>query len=54
MAYRLHLSVLHNGQVIFGANVTQNLALLRTPRGWRISGGDAPQLEDVRGGWPPR
>ena len=54
VTYRLHLSVIHNGQVIFGANVTQNLALLRTPRGWRISGGDAPQLEDVRGDWPPR
>lgn len=39
VSYRLHLSVIRNGQVIFGAKATQSLALLKTPRGWRISGG---------------
>lgn len=52
--YRLHFSVLRNGAVIYGAKATQDLALLKTPRGWRISGGDAAQLEDVIGTWPPR
>jgi hypothetical protein len=54
VAYRLHFSVLRNGQAIFGAVATQDIALLKTPRGWRISGGDAPQLESVLGTWPPR
>ena len=54
VTYRLHFSVLRNGQVIFGAKATQDLALLKTPRGWRISGGDAAQLEEVIGTWPPR
>lgn len=54
VTYRLHFSVLRNGQVIFGAKATQDLALLKTPRGWRISGGDVAQLEDVIGTWPPR
>ena len=52
VTYRLHFSVIQNGQVSFGANATQNIALLRTPRGWRISGGDAPQLDNVVGSWP--
>lgn len=52
--YRLHMSVLRNGEVTFGAVVTQNLALLKTPtRGWLISGGDEPQLSEVQGRWPP-
>ena len=54
VTYRLHFSVVRSGQAIFGAGVTQDLALLKTPRGWRVSGGDAPQLEDVQGVWPPR
>ncbi len=54
VTYRLYFSVVRSGQAIFGAVVTQDLALLKTPRGWRISGGDAPQLENVRGTWPPR
>lgn len=54
VTYRLHFSVVRSGQAIFGAVVTQDLALLKTPRGWRVSGGDAPQLEDVQGVWPPR
>ncbi|HLF28956.1 MAG TPA: hypothetical protein VJG32_21730 [Anaerolineae bacterium] len=54
VTYRLHFSVVRNGFAVFGARATQDLALLKTPRGWRISGGDAPQLEDVIGAWPPR
>lgn len=53
VTYRLHMSVLRNGEVAFGAVVTQNLALLKTPRGWLISGGDEPQLREVQGQWPP-
>ena len=53
VTYRLHFSVLRNGQAIFSARATQNIALLKTPRGWRIMGGDAPQPEDVTGNWPP-
>ena len=53
VTYRLHFSVIRSGQVIFSAKATQNIALLKTPRGWRIMGGDAPQLEDVTGNWPP-
>ena len=53
VTYRLHFSVIRNGQAIFSAKATQNIALLKTPRGWRIMGGDAPQLEDVTGNWPP-
>lgn len=54
VTYRLHFSVVRNRLPIYSAMVTQNLALLRTPRGWRISGGDAPQLGDITGQWPPR
>ncbi len=52
VTYRLHFSVVQDGQVLFGGQATQDLALLRTPRGWRISGGDAPQLDNVVGSWP--
>lgn len=54
VSYRLHLSVIRNSTVIFGAVVDQNLALVRTARGWRISGGDTPQLSEVTGQWPAR
>jgi len=54
VTYRLHFSVIRSGQVLFSAKATQNIALLKTPRGWRIMGGDAPQLEDVTGNWPPQ
>jgi len=54
VTYRLHFSVIRDGQAIFGADATQNIALLKTQRGWRISGGDVPQLEQVIGNWPPR
>jgi hypothetical protein len=53
VSYRMHMSVLRNGQIRFGAVIEQNLALVRTPRGWRISGGDQPQLSEVSGQWPP-
>ena len=52
--YRLHFSVVRGGAAVYTAVVTQNLALLKTPRGWRISGGDQPQLSDVVGAWPSR
>jgi hypothetical protein len=53
VTYRLHFSILRDSLVIYGAVVTQDLALVKTPRGWRISGGDAPQLSEVTGQWPP-
>lgn len=49
--YRLHFSVVRGGTAVYTAVVVQNLALLKTPRGWRISGGDQPQLSDVIGEW---
>jgi hypothetical protein len=51
--YRLHFSVVRNGLPIYSAVATQDLALIRTSRGWRISGGDVPRLDDVTGQWPP-
>lgn len=53
VTYRLHFSVIRNNQAIFSAKATQNIALSKTPRGWRLSGGDVPQLEDVTGSWLP-
>lgn len=53
VTYRLHFSVVQNGQAISSATATQDIALLKTLRGWRISGGDAPQLDDVTGNGPP-
>jgi len=50
--YRLHFSLVRGGATVYTAVMTQNLALLKTPRGWRISGGDQPQLSDVVGTWP--
>jgi len=54
VTYRLHFSVVRNNTAVFSARATQSLALLKTPRGWRISGGDAPQIENLLGSWPPR
>lgn len=53
VSYRLHFSVVRGNTAIYSAKATQNLALLRTLRGWRISGGDVAQLEEVSGSWPP-
>jgi ketosteroid isomerase-like protein len=54
VTYRMHLSVIRGGAAVFTVRFTQNLAVLRTPRGWRISGGDTPQIEETTGVWPPR
>lgn len=54
VTYGMHLSVIRGGAATFTIRFTQNLAVLRTPRGWRISGGDAPQIEEMTGIWPPR
>lgn len=51
--YRLHLSLLRGSQVIYGFVAIQNLALIKTARGWRISGGDQAQLSEITGSWPP-
>lgn len=53
VTYRLHFSVIRGAQAIFSAKATQTIALLQTARGWRIMGGDVPELEDVTGAWPP-
>jgi hypothetical protein len=52
VTYRLHVSILRDSIVIFGAVVTQDLALIKRPRGWRISG-DTARLSEVTGQWPP-
>ena len=52
--YQMHLSVIRGGAAVFTIRFTQNLAVLRTPRGWRISGGDTPRIEETMGIWPPR
>lgn len=54
VTYQLHLSVIRGGAAIFTVRFTQNLAVLRTPSGWRISGGDTLQIEETTGVWPPR
>lgn len=51
--YRLHFSVVRNGGVIYGGVAEQTVALLKTPSGWRIMGGDQPQMSEVVGKWPP-
>ena len=50
--YRLHFSVVRNGAARFSAVVIQNIAVIKTPRGWRIAGGDTPQVEVLTGQWP--
>ena len=54
VTYQMHLSVIRGGAAVFTVRFTQDLAVLRTPRGWRISGGDTPQIEETTGIWPPR
>lgn len=53
VTYRLHFSVVRAGSAIYSAEVTQNVAMINTPRGWRIGGGDAPQVKVISGQWPP-
>ncbi|MEZ4666530.1 MAG: hypothetical protein R3E39_01200 [Anaerolineae bacterium] len=54
VTYQMHLSVIRGGAAVFTVRFTQDLAVLRTARGWRISGGDAPQIQETTGIWPPR
>ncbi|MCC6611837.1 MAG: nuclear transport factor 2 family protein [Anaerolineae bacterium] len=54
VTYRMHLSVIRGGAAVFTVRFTQNLAVLRTLRGWRISGGDTPRIEETTGIWPSR
>lgn len=49
--YQVHFGLERGGVTLLSAKATQNLALLKTPRGWRISGGDAPQIDDMTGAW---
>lgn len=53
VTYRLHLSIIRGGAAVFSARVSQNVALVNTSRGWRISGGDTPEFADVTGTWSP-
>lgn len=52
VTYRLHASIIRGGAAAFTVRFTQDLALLRTKNGWRISGGDTPQIEETTGRWP--
>ncbi len=52
VTYRLHASLIRGGAAVFAVQFTQDLALLRTKSGWRISGGDAPQIEETTGNFP--
>ena len=52
VTYEMDLRIVHGTQQ-GNATLTQNLALLKTAtRGWRISGGDAPQFSNVVGTLP--
>lgn len=51
--YRIRFSVMRNGGVIYGGVAQQTVSLLKTPRGWRIMGGDQPRMSEVVGKWPP-
>ncbi len=52
VTYQIDVRMVHSGNV-GTATVTQDLALLKTKtRGWRISGGDAPQVSNVVGQFP--
>ena len=53
VTYQMHLSVIRGGAAVFTVRFTQDLAALRTLRGWRISGGDTPKIEETTGIWPP-
>lgn len=51
LTYQVHFGLERGGATLLSAKAMQNLALLKTARGWRISGGDAPQLDDMTGVW---
>ncbi|MBI1281373.1 MAG: hypothetical protein GC179_24815 [Anaerolineaceae bacterium] len=54
VTYQMHLRVIRDRVVVFTVLFTQDIAILKTPRGWRISGGDSPQIAETTGIWPPR
>jgi len=54
VSYQAHVSIVRGGAAVFTVRFRQNLALLKTATGWRVSGGDAPQIEETTGVWPPR
>ena len=54
VTYQMHLSVIRDREAVFTVRFTQDIAVLRTPRGWRISGGDSPQIAETTGIWAPR
>lgn len=54
VSYKMHLSVIRGNAAVFTVRFTQNLAIMKTSRGWRVSGGDSPQIEETTGIWPSR
>jgi len=54
VSYSAHVSLIRGGAAIYTATLRQNVALMKTDRGWLISGGDALQLDDITGTWPVR
>ena len=51
VAYQVSVRVVHGAQAS-SATVSQNVTLLKTPRGWRIGGGDVAQLSNLTGALP--
>lgn len=51
VTYQMDLKIVHGTQQ-GTATLVQNLALLKTPRGWRISGGEPWRYADVMGTLP--
>lgn len=54
VSYSAHVSFVRGMAAIYTATLRQNVALMKTDRGWLISGGDALQLDDITGTWPVR
>lgn len=54
VTYQAHVSIVRGGAAVFTVRFTQNLALLKTADGWRVSGGDTPQILEATGAWTPR
>ena len=52
VTYRLHASLIRVCAAVFAVQFTQDLALLMTKSGCRISGGDTPQIEETTGNFP--
>lgn len=51
VTYQVDIRIVHGTQQVT-ATKTQDLALLKTPRGWRISGGDRWRYTNVQGTLP--